>query len=99
MNYKEGFKKHGIPFFIYLILSSSLLFNHDGGADMAFMFVMIFFLVIHFILILIMISLKKWGDMDLIPFFVIGFIFFISSNLYLVVMWQFTTWIKNNISN
>jgi len=93
-NYKEGFRRQGTPFLIYLILSSGLLFNHDGGADMAFMFVVIFFLVIHFILILIMISFKKWGDMDLIAFFVIGLIFFISSNFYLVMMWQFTSWIN-----
>ncbi len=79
---------------MYLILSSGLLFNHDGGADMAFMFVMIIFLLIHLIVVIFMVSRKKWGNKDLILLLAIGFIYLITSNIYLAMMWEITSWIK-----
>jgi hypothetical protein len=92
--YEEVFRRQGIPFFIYLILSSGLLFNHDGGADMAFMFVMIIFLLIHHIVVIFMVSRKKWGNKDLISILAIGFIYLVTSKLYLTLMWEITSWVK-----
>ena len=93
-NYKDGFRRQGIPFFVYLILTSGLLFNHDGGAEMAFMFVMIMFLLFHLSFVIFMVSRKKWGNKDLISILAIGFIYLVTSKLYLTMMWEITFWIK-----
>lgn len=93
-NFKVSVQRQGIPFFMYLVLSSGLLFNHESGADMAFLFLMIIILLVPLSVAIFIVRRKKWGNKDLILFLAIGFIYLTTSNLYLAMLWDITSWLK-----
>ena len=82
-------------FLIYLIACSSLLFNHGGGADIVFLYIMVisllFYQVLNLILLIYGIISKKF---NYIIDFIIGIFLLIEAilfyPLYLDFMWWFT---------
>ncbi len=98
--------KHGLIFIGYFFFASLQLFNHSGGADIAFMLVMSFCFIIHFIVLIVKIisaqmaddelSGKRAQDTTLTLFALIaGIVFLIVINdKYLEFMWWLTHELK-----
>jgi hypothetical protein len=89
------FGKQLLIFIVYLLISSSFLFNHKGGADIAFLFIMIIIMFFHFIY-----SFKKSFFQEkeveyIIAVIFIALIFGFFHEFYLKFMWWFTNLFKN----
>ncbi len=84
------FGKQLLIFIVYLVISSLFLFNHQGGADIVFLFLMLIALFFHFIY-----SLKKsfFQEKEIeyfIAFIIIALVFGFFQEFYLKFMWWFT---------
>lgn len=85
-------------FTAYLFACSYFLFNHSGGADLAFILFLVICIAIHFITILVLVynnrhkkTDKKWKNWDILILIGIVGLFFLLAESYLDFMWWFTS--------
>lgn len=84
-------------FLSYFIASSTILFNHQGGADMLFIFLISLASVIHLITTLLLFlfykqkPVRKWNKLDLMTLSLILLCFVLIYPFYLKFMWAFSS--------
>src|SRR6476660_7038045 len=92
------FFRQFLIFFIYLAVSSIFLFNHSGGADIAFLFSFVLCASVHFIATLIKIYVdrqksnpRKWTYVDILSVAGLLILSILTSNLFFDFMWWLTS--------
>mgnify|MGYP006104074133 CR=1 FL=1 len=92
------FIRQFLIFITYLAACSYFLFNHSGGADMAFILFLDIFVAIHFLVTIILVynhrsneSIRRWNYLDISVLIGIVGLFFVFADLYLDFMWWFTS--------
>lgn len=85
-------------FLIYLFVFSLSLFNHKGGADILFIFLIAAGMIIHCIIVISKslndknkIAEKRWSGLDIFAFLFIVLIFIFTYQHYLNFMWWLTS--------
>lgn len=84
------FGKQFFIFLIYLLIFSFFLFNHKGGEDILFLFLMIIALFLHFIYSIIKSFFQEKEIEYLVAFIIIALIFGFFQEFYLKFMSWFT---------
>lgn len=76
-------------FILYLFASSLFLFNHSGGADIAFAVAIFFFLAIH-LLVVIFIDIRKKKFLNSLTVIILLIFTITTIDYYLKFMWWLT---------
>ena len=97
IDFSRAIFRQFLIFISYLIFNSLFLFNHSGGADILFNFLMMVSFVIHFIIVRVKINrdkkekkIKSWGLNDIIAFTFIVILFVLTFSQYMNFMWWLT---------
>lgn len=88
-NSKKSFLINFFIFVVYTFISSLVLFNHSGGADIAFVATIFLFLAIH-LLITIIVDIRKKKFVNSLTVILLSLFTIFIVDYYLKFMWWLT---------
>ena len=81
----------------YFLFCSLFLLNHEGGADIGFIFFFSIFSLGHIIITIVKsVSSKTWTAIDLLTIIILLIAFYSVITDYIKLMWEFTSALKGN---